>query len=228
MSPDRLAELVASVRVVVFDLDDTLIATYRTSYLRTCAAVAALGLPPLDEESFRNIYGRHPFPECARRWYPTLDLQDFIAAYAGSAAAASYTPLCDLDRLFAGLERLGFAAAILTNCTRAQATRKFVQVCLKSPALPFLVLCAEDLDAPKPSPRAFDALLRATHLPSEDHIYFGDAKSDEVAARGAGLRFVGVGTGPHPVGPPNMSVARLLDIIEGSLPPTARPAQELD
>src|SRR3954454_9754364 len=86
----------ATHRVAIFDVDDTLVATFDVAFARTCAALERMNLESIDKESFTEVYGIVPFPHCIHRWHPELDLPAFQNVYKNCSVSIPYRPFTSL------------------------------------------------------------------------------------------------------------------------------------
>lgn len=206
-----------SVTCLVFDVDDTLVYTYRNGFEKVNAAAEQLGLPKLDEGAFDRAYGSLTFDECVRVWFPGIDVQAFAAAYDRAAERFPYCAIADFGALQQRASARGVRVGVLSNGMRDKTRRKLEASRARPEALAF-ILAREDLPAAKPSPSAFEPVIAATRLAPGCHAYVGDSRADRHAALGAGLEFVAVNTGPRPwqAGETDIIIddfARVLDLL---------------
>ncbi len=94
-----------------------------------------------------------------------------------------------------GLKKLGKIARLaVVSDSRRRGVRKWMR---KHGLNGFfsVVLCREDVPELKPSPKGIKKVLKKTSVGRENIFYVGDAESDIVAARAAGVNAIGVGHG---------------------------------
>lgn len=176
------------VAAVLFDLDGTLIDTYRLyleSYRRALAPY--LGYAPTAEE----IAARHPSAE--RRF-----LADWVGAeQAGECHARMVAEYAALHRalgegmyegvreMLAALRAGGIRLGVVTGKGR----RAWETTAAELELGPFEVVVTEDeVRAPKPDPEGVLAALGALRVASGAAVYVGDSAGDLRAGRAAGTR----------------------------------------
>lgn len=184
MAADRLRPPAA----VLFDLDGTLIDTYRL-YLECYrrALVPYLGYAPTDAQ----IAARRPASE--RRF-----LLDWIGHEAGDACHAEmrrlygelYPAMAEgiyegVPEMLAGLRSGGVRRGIVTGKGREawQITRAATELGAFD-----VVVTDDDVRAAKPDPGGLLAAAQALGITSEQAVYVGDSTVDMRAGRAAGMR----------------------------------------
>jgi phosphoglycolate phosphatase len=189
-------------RIIVFDLDGTLVDTAPDLIAALNHVLDREGLPPVPLKSARNMIGAGARKLIERgleldgRTMTTDDvsrlMKDFIAYYADHIADAS-RPFEGLETALDDLEAQGFRFAVCTNklewlskllLEKLDLSRRFAAIC-----------GADTFGVSKPDP----TILRQTvaraggHLP--EAIMVGDAGPDIGVARRAGIPVIGVAFG---------------------------------
>ncbi|MBO3276162.1 HAD family hydrolase [Pseudomonas schmalbachii] len=197
-----------SIRLVTFDLDDTLwdvapVIHSAEAALRDWLAVNAAMLGPLPIEHLWAIRAqmleqepmlKHRISELRRRillhalqeaGYPTAEARDLAeAAFEAFLSARHQVSL--FPEAQPTLEQLAnrFILGVLTNGNadvRRLGLADYFQ----------FALCAEDLGIGKPDPRPFREALQRAGVPAEQAVHIGDHPSDDIAgARRAGLHAI--------------------------------------
>jgi phosphoglycolate phosphatase len=184
---------------VIFDFDLT-IADSRPGFVAShIHAAHQLGVPVLDEETIARSIGT-PLDLVVPEVYPDMAPEavvEYIRTYRAKAdevmvslttmlpsAAATVRYLHD-ERL-----RLAIVSQKLRHLVFAVLERYDIAECFE------IVLGGQDVPAFKPDPRGLQLALDRLGVDADDALYVGDTVIDAEAAANAGLRFIGVLTGP--------------------------------
>jgi phosphoglycolate phosphatase len=193
-----------SARLVVFDLDGTLVDSSRdlaTAVNVTLSRVAP-GTPPLSLEQVRAFVGDGAGVLMARtlaRAGSTLRAEDvlpvFLDAYAGCLlyTTALYPGVRDA---LEGLQPRRLAVLSNKPGTMSRAILAGLGVADRF----FRIYGGGDLATRKPDPGGLERLLEEAGLPREDAVLVGDSAVDVLTGRAAGVRTVGVSYGFDPEG----------------------------
>ena len=189
-------------RLIVFDLDGTLIDSAAMIVGAMHAAFAAVDLPAPDRSAMLSVVGLS-LPLALARLAPQADattLDRLIAAYKADFQAqrvAETAPLYPGARAL--LDRLAGQAHTLLAVATGKSRRGLDHI-LDSHDLRGLFLSTQSADdhPSKPHPGMIDACLRATGTVPARAAMIGDATFDIEMARAAGVAGVGVGWGFQP------------------------------
>lgn len=179
--------------LVIFDLDDTLIASF-PGYVELHQRVATdLGW---------EVPTREALIPYARDWettlaglFPQRDLTPFFDRYEQIADDLPYPAIPGVIDALETLHASAYSLWIVTKRTRRRLHQRLRDAGI-SAALFDGIFTNEEQPAPKPDPRCFDPIWRHTAGPVPA-IYVGDRHEDCRAARAADLPFVAVRTGPE-------------------------------
>jgi phosphoglycolate phosphatase len=184
-------------RLVLFDLDGTLIDHFGAIHRCHSHAMRRIGLPAPTLERVRAAIGR--------------GLEDAIADLAGAENVARILPLylehwraTNLDdvrlmpgalELLGALQDRGVRTAVFTN-KRGDASRT---VCAHLGITPLVdgIFGAGDTPWLKPQPQFAAHALKQLDAAADATALVGDSIYDLAAAQNAGLEFIGVTTGTH-------------------------------
>lgn len=184
-------------KLIIFDLDGTLLDTIGDLAVACNAVLALRGLPQHSLEEYRLFVGNgimrlveRALPEPLRNPY-TVDAarRDFVTYYTDhiDAHTVSYA---GIPELLAELRSRGLQLAVASNKFQA-GTEKLVR--LFFPDTPFAVVAGQRPDVPlKPDPAVDLEILRRTGVAPDEALHVGDSAIDVQAARAAGIRSVGV------------------------------------
>lgn len=173
------------IKVVIFDVDDTLIYTIETAYKKTNQAGRKVFNVDLKPNEFIDLYGKCSFIDCIKHWYNTDKIEDFIREY--NSIKMEYEYIGNLDKIINELKKKKIIVGIVTNSTKEKTERK-----LKEHIKLFDFLY---YDAEKPNPTAIKKIINKYNVSEEETILIGDSENDYQACKNAKIIFCGVNTG---------------------------------
>lgn len=184
--------------VLIFDLDDTLIESF-PEYVRMHQRIAGELGWSVPSASDLVHYGPTWEDTLARLW-PNTSLDPFMDRYEQVADEHPYPVIAGVPEALGRLRERGHSLWIVTKRSRRRLVQRMDQAGL-SRELFAGIFAVEDQPIAKPHPRCFEPVWSAlggewAQL-RERAIYVGDREDDHIAAREAGLGFVGVRTGPE-------------------------------
>lgn len=187
-------------KLIIFDLDGTLLDTIGDLAVACNAALALRGLPRHSLEDYRSFVGNgimrlveRSLPEPLRTPY-TVEAarRDFVSYYIDHIDAHT-TPYAGIPELLAELQRRGLKLAVASNKFQA-GTEKLVRRFF--PEVSFAAVLGQRPGVPlKPDPAVDLEILRLTGVAACEALHAGDSAIDVQAARAAGIRSVGVSWG---------------------------------
>ena len=183
------------LRLVIFDLDGTLLDTL--SDLRTALnrALTAAGLPPRTQDEVRRFVG-NGIPKLIERAVPAgcpaetqaAVLADFTAYYKVHCADETW-PYDGIPALLSALREKGIAVAVVSN----KADYAVQSLCAGFfPGLVDVAVGERPGVRKKPCPDSVNEVLSALGADGADAVYVGDSDVDLRTAENAGLRAVSV------------------------------------
>lgn len=186
---------IARYPVLIFDLDDTLIESF-PEYVRIHQRVAhELGWPVPSREALVH-YG-DTWESTLAGLFPDRPLEHFFARFEAIVHEHPYRALPAVVPTLEQLRARGHSLWIITKRSRVRLDQRLREAGLAR-ALFDGIFAHEDQPVGKPDPRCFEPVWQALgRACPERAIYVGDRHDDHVAARGAGLTFVGVRSGPE-------------------------------
>lgn len=187
-------------RLVIFDLDGTLLNTIGDLAVSCNAVLAMRGLPQHSYEDYCGFVGNgimrlveRALPEPLRTEFTVSAVRhDFIDYY--TANIDTYTkPYDGIPALVESLAQRGVALAVASNKFQA-GTEKLIKRFF--PDVRFAAVLGQRPDVPlKPDPAIVDDIVKITGVAREDILYVGDSAVDMQTARAAGVRAVGCSWG---------------------------------
>jgi phosphoglycolate phosphatase-like HAD superfamily hydrolase/pimeloyl-ACP methyl ester carboxylesterase len=181
-------------RAVVFDCDDTLLATARMRWGVLQQTAAEFGVK-LTEQTIRSNWGK-PFDKLIASLVPELDQEKFVRRYrqAMSDHPPGLTP--GVRQVLELLKSHRIPMVVVTSSQRGVILQDLQVVQLDR--FFSAIFGHEETIYHKPDPRVLDAPLdhlRSLEIAPRDTLYIGDSVRDFQAATGAGIAFLGVLTG---------------------------------
>ncbi|HCZ23099.1 MAG TPA: phosphoglycolate phosphatase [Rikenellaceae bacterium] len=192
------------MKLVIFDLDGTLVNTIEDLGVAVNHVLAKTGRPLHDITEYRMMVGNGvrkliqralPIQEQGDETLPDKLLPEFIKYY-GSHCTVHSKPYPGITELLAELSDRGVGMAVASNKYQ-EGTSAIVRHFF--PEVPFVaVLGGCDERALKPSDEIINAILDTSGVSKSDCVMVGDSGTDIQTARNAGIRSIGVTWGFRP------------------------------
>ncbi|WP_416995155.1 HAD family hydrolase [Alistipes dispar] len=186
-----------NTKLVIFDLDGTLLDTIGDLAVACNAVLALRGLPQHSYGEYCRFVGNgimrlveRALPEELRSpENVALVRADFVRYYTEHIDRHT-KPYAGIPELVEELRRRGVRLAVASNKFQA-GTEKLVG--LFFPSVPFAAVLGQRAGVPlKPSPAVVEEILARTGTPRGEVLYVGDSGVDMETAAAAGVRSVGV------------------------------------
>jgi len=184
-----------NIRLVIFDLDGTLIDAYKAIYQSLNFTVAKLGYPCQSISVIRRAVGWGD-KNLLRPFVDAEDLASALAVYRKhhEKSLLRYSRVFpQVKKLLASLKSKGYKLAVASN-----RPTKFSEILIRHLDLKKyfdFVLCADKLKKGKPHPEILKKIMKRFFIPPEQTLYVGDMAIDAQAGKGAAVRTVIVTTG---------------------------------
>lgn len=187
----------APVRVIIFDLDGTLVNAYPAVSQSVNAALKSLGFPRKSYDAIKRAVG----------WGDRQLLAQFVGEALADKAIQFYRPhhakalvapggvkfLAGTKSLLAALHAQGYTLAIASN----RPTRFTLEILKVLDMRPYfrIVLCADRLPKGKPDPQILWTILKRLKVERDQALFVGDMTIDVETGNRAGVKTIAVTTG---------------------------------
>lgn len=190
-------------KLVIFDLDGTLLDTIADLAAAANHALQKAGFPVYDTETIRTFVGNgisklleRALPEGARTAESVERLRTDFVPYYDAHNAEQSKPYPGVAALLLRLQERGMMLAVASNKYQA-ATEKLVAHYF--PAIRFVKVMGQREGVPvKPDPTIVFDIMEAAGVGKEDVLYVGDSGVDMQTAHNAGVDAVAVSWGFRP------------------------------
>ncbi len=210
-------------RLVVFDVDGTLVDSQAHILGAMASAYEGQGLPMPPREAVLSIVGLS-LPQAFCRLAPDADAARIEALVAGYKGAFGTLRTGDLSPLYPGARETLAALHARDDVVMGVATgksRRGLNHIVEAHGLTGLFATAQVADdhPSKPDPSMLQATLRETGLPVRGAVMIGDTSYDIEMGRAAGFLTLGVSWGYHPVEQLHRAGAhRVVDCFDDVIP----------
>lgn len=190
-------------KLVIFDLDGTLLNTIADLAQSTNHALQTLGYPTHDTADYRFMVGNginklfeRALPEGEKSEANVLRVRAEFIPYYNRHNADLSTPYPGIPSLLGELQRQGVLLAVASNKYQA-ATEQLIPHYF--PTIRFAAILGQREGIPtKPDPTIVNQIMQTTGVVREDVLYVGDSGVDMQTALHAGVTACGVTWGFRP------------------------------
>ncbi|ROH89171.1 HAD family hydrolase [Stagnimonas aquatica] len=192
--------------LLIFDWDGTLSDSAQLIVDSMQGAIAALGLPPRQDQQIRELIGLS-LSDGMARLYPEAEpgevlrlLEGYRQQWLGPAGGgANEAPLFDgAQRCLERLHGDGYWLSVATGKSRPGLNRSLRHHAELRPL--FMVTKTADETASKPDPLMLREILAELQVPAERALMIGDTEYDAAMAAAIGMPALGVACGVHEAG----------------------------
>lgn len=190
-------------KLIIFDLDGTLINTIADLGMSTNYALQRLGYPTHDIESYKFKVGnginnlfRRALPEGEKTDENVLRVRHEFIPYYNAHNTDLSRPYPGMYELLVELQNLGILLAVASNKYQ-EATSKIINELLPSIRFSAILGQREGVNI-KPDPQIVYDILSATGVNKPDVLYIGDSGVDMQTGLNAGVETCGVTWGFRP------------------------------
>ena len=190
-------------RLVIFDLDGTLLNTIADLAVATNEALKAMGYPTHSEEVIQTFVGNgvsklleRSMPEDKRTEENIALVRRHFMAYYDQHNADLSTPYPGISEMLSSLQEDGVMLAVASNKYQS-ATEKLIACYF--PHINFVCVLGQRQGIPvKPSPDIVLEIMEKANVSRSDTLYVGDSGVDMQTAQNAHVDAIGVSWGFRP------------------------------
>lgn len=190
-------------KLVIFDLDGTLLDTIADLATATNHALKQLGYPCHDTETIRTYVGNginklleRALPESERTEANVMKMRSFFVSYYDEHNADLSTPYPGIPSLLQALQQKGLMIAVASNKYQT-ATVKLIHHYFHD--ISFVEILGQREGVPvKPDPSIVSDIIQKAEVSKEEVLYVGDSNVDMQTAHNAGVDAIGVAWGFRP------------------------------
>ncbi len=190
-------------KLVIFDLDGTLLNTIADLAMATNQALESFGYPAHPVENYRFFVGNginklfeRALPEEARTQENVLRIRSRFLPFYDEHNADLSRPYPGIVELLEELHAKGIQLAVASNKYQS-ATEKLIKHYF--PQIPFVEVLGQRESIPvKPDPTIVFDIMQKAQVEAKDVLYVGDSDVDMNTAKNAGVDAVGVTWGFRP------------------------------
>ena len=190
-------------KLVIFDLDGTLLNTIADLAAATNQALQYYGYPTHEMEAYRFFVGNginklfeRALPEGERTEENVLKIRSQFIPYYDEHNADLSRPYPGISELLKTLQQQGIMIAVASNKYQA-ATRKLIAHYFTEINFVEVLVQREGIPA-KPDPSIINEIMTKAGVKQEDILYVGDSNVDMQTAHHAGVTAIGVAWGFRP------------------------------
>jgi phosphoglycolate phosphatase len=181
------------IKVVIIDLDDTLVLTEEITFHLENDVLQLMGRPPMTRARHRATWGRSLWDALPDR-SPGADIAEFRRIYA--PVMVEYAKSGRIDTIspksyeaLLELKQLNKKVLILTSRSHEELAHLLApNHQLAEHVLKFYY--QDTMQFHKPDPRAFSEVLQDYSVKPQEAVYIGDSISDAQTCQAAGLHFI--------------------------------------
>ena len=185
------------IKVVIFDLDGTLVNAYRAVYLSVNHVLKVLNFPQqsyVDIKAAVGLGDKQLLAHYVGDENKTKAIKLYRAHHEGALVAkGGVIFLPQVKTLLAHLKKQGYILVIATN-----RPEKFTHIILKKLSMTHyfdMVLCADKTKMPKPNPGMLLKVIKHYKVFKSQVLFVGDMDIDVNTGKKAGINTVAVATG---------------------------------
>lgn len=190
-------------KLIIFDLDGTLLNTIADLAMATNHALQQLGYPTHDTDTYRFFVGNginklleRSLPEAEKNEANVMRLRSHFLPFYDKHNADLSTPYPGIPELLQTLQQKGMKIAVASNKYQSATVKLILHY---FPNIKFVEVLGQREGIPvKPDPSIVFDILRKAEVDKEEVLYVGDSNVDMQTALNAGVDAIGVSWGFRP------------------------------
>lgn len=190
-------------KLVIFDLDGTLLNTIADLAAATNYALQACGYPTHDTDAYRFFVGNginklfeRALPEGSRSKENVMKIRSLFVPYYNEHNADLSRPYPGIENLLETLQKKGYMLAVASNKYH-EATQKLIKQYF--PRINFLAILGQRENIPaKPDSQVVYEIMEKAGVERNEVVYIGDSSVDMQTGANAGVTTIGVCWGFRP------------------------------
>lgn len=185
------------IKLVIFDLDGTLLNTINDLAVSVNHALKRFDYPEHSLEEYKELVGNgitrlveQALPEDARDEEQVKRVRELFVAYYSAHKTDLTKPYPGIPELLEAMKHRGMILAVASNKFQ-EATRDLIRYYFKEGT--FLLVLGQREGIPvKPDPAVVNEILSQADVSQEETLYIGDSSVDMQTAVNSGVKAVGV------------------------------------
>lgn len=190
-------------KLVIFDLDGTLLDTIADLAAATNHALQSYGYPTHDTNAYRFFVGNginklfeRALPDGEKTTENIQHIRSCFIPYYNEHSADLSRPYPGITEMLETLQSEGILLAVASNKYHEATTKLIGQF---FPTIRFTVVLGQREGIPsKPDPQIIEEISQHAHVSKEDIVYVGDSCVDMQTGQNAGVTTIGVSWGFRP------------------------------
>ena len=186
------------IKLIIFDLDGTLLDTLKDIEVSCNYALAACGYPPRTTDEYRRFVGRgimnlfrEALPEGRKDEDALLQMRRHFVAYYNEHLCDFTRPYPGITELIDSLGKAGIKLAIASNKYQ-EGTEQLVERFFGEYDFAAVLGQRDGMPIKPDAGIIYEAMRLAGDVTAEETIYCGDSDVDMMTGRNAGVRTIGV------------------------------------
>lgn len=177
-----------SVKIIIFDLDDTLVDTFDNMYIRIKEATQIVLQKEISKNQFSEYYGIAGFDDAMKNMLDSQKTLEVLNIFYSLKEIFPYKLIVDIDKV-KRIKNMNVILGIISNSKKMKNINKLDKEHLVDFDFFYSV---DELPRAKPDKEILDIILNNYKLSTIDCLIVGDSEVDYNFAKNAGIQFIPV------------------------------------